>query len=37
MAPEENRRLVEYYRGRKLWLFAPDEGDELIPLASPSP
>jgi hypothetical protein len=37
MGPEENPKLFSYYRDRRIWLFAPDDGDSLVPFASPSP
>jgi hypothetical protein len=37
MGQEENRKLYSYFRDRRIWLFAPDNGDALEPLASPSP
>jgi hypothetical protein len=30
MGPEKNRELLEYYRGRKVWLWQPDIGVEAI-------
>jgi hypothetical protein len=29
--PDEKRPLLEYYRGRTIWLLQPDQSKELVP------
>jgi hypothetical protein len=36
-APEMNRPLLEYYRERSIWLFRPDESEELVPYGVANP
>jgi len=31
MGAQQNRQLVDYYRGRKIWLLDPDAGPSLLP------
>jgi hypothetical protein len=33
LGSEDNERLFAYYRDRKIWYFAPDDGDALTPVA----